>query len=112
MNLTHHATGLPWRISSVVGAMFEKEHAHYQKNRVLADQKNCVTLSNTRHQWTSPPSSAVLWYHRLQQGRDETATIYHRAPRVSFKRLPRWEPWYDERIPERLFLKSRLACIN
>jgi len=49
---------------------------------------------------------AALWYHlHLQQAREEKTTIYHRAPRVAFTRLPRWEPWNDERIPTVRFVE-------
>ena len=49
---------------------------------------------------------AALWYHlHLQQARKEKSTIYHWAPHVAFTRLPRGEPWNDERIPAVRFVE-------
>ena len=77
-------------------------------NPLLVGQKNpsqCLADQPWRMDLTSF-FGAALWYHlQVQQAREEKATIYHRATRVAFTRLPRWEPWYDERIPTVRFVE-------
>jgi hypothetical protein len=48
---------------------------------------------------------AALWYWHHKQQQEENDTIYVRAKRVAFRRLPRWEPWNDNTIPVVRFLE-------